>query len=444
MKQLWNRLLPFATDSTGVCSIFCDSDSVVIGHDPGATVLRCYGFTEKREDRRAAYEGMRISEMCCVMGSDEELMEKYRQILQRFPAKQAVFVGTPVAALLGIDLKGLAARLEKEKGLPVLAFPTTGNRYYDKGMSEAFLVIYERLKGGGRRDGIRKAGTIQTKVNLLGLNSLDFPWESVRTQIRHWLQDDGCEIVSVWGTESDPERWMRCSQADKNIVCSVSGLAVAEKMKNEWKIPYATLDEYLSERLGMSYRFDKLNGSGQFGGFGRLQTESQPKRGQGAFPEGISILIIGEQVLSSCIRLILRKRGAQNVHIAGFFIMESERMEEGDVSLSGEDDLEKLLRYGGYDLIISDPLFQMFGDVCPDSLFFPIVHPPVSGNYGRLYSHWNPGDADTLKELCRIAESLWPAEPCGQIKECGGTEGAYRSEGCDLTEGYRRTKIVGR
>lgn len=46
MEYLWNHLMPFATASIGVCSMFCDVDALIIGHDPKTTAIKSYNRTE--------------------------------------------------------------------------------------------------------------------------------------------------------------------------------------------------------------------------------------------------------------------------------------------------------------------------------------------------------------------------------------------------------------
>ena len=62
------------------------------------------------------------------MGKLDESVDRLKLLIDDEETGQIVLVGTPVASLIGVDLKALSRRLEKESGRRVMGFSTTGNR----------------------------------------------------------------------------------------------------------------------------------------------------------------------------------------------------------------------------------------------------------------------------------------------------------------------------
>lgn len=476
MKQLWDFLLPFATDSTGVCSLFCDSDSLVIGHDPGATALRCYAFTEEREDQRAHYAGMPMGETDMVLEHSEKRLEEYLQKVKETQPKQVVLVGSPVSSMLHVDLKEAARALEAETGLPVLYIPTTGNRYYDHGLSDAFRMLYEHLisDASGRRNpaagqaDARTGGqaalrqdpapspeeTMET-VNLLGFQTLDFPDPGERDLLLRRLERSGYRIGSIWGMHCVPENLERTREADWNLVCSISGLALAERMKETCGIPYRFLWEcgiltdadqgtgsgYDPEKHAMKAEAacaapepDRCSDPGQTPGDPkdvpegsgtltvRPDTDGKAAPGQASEDTGTAasgadsfcdwnaeaqtgkeeyrILIVGEQITSCTLRHFLEGKVQDpqvRIDIAGFFRMDPGLKRASDIALHNEEDLQHLFSERKYDLLIGDPVLQLLPG-CPESRF-PLRHPPLSGRYEQMFESRSWGSA-AAEEVC--------------------------------------------
>lgn len=376
VKALWNHLMPFATDSSGVCSLFCDADAVVIGMDPGATAVRCYPFTERRKDKRARYKGIHIGEIDAAMGKLDESVDRLKLLIDDEETGQIVLVGTPVASLIGVDLKALSRRLEKESGRRVMGFSTTGNRYYDEGLSDAYRVIYDRIRKeespGAASEERKKEESLQDReeyrtVSLLGFDTLDYPDEMERQRILEHIEENQMRIGSIWGFRSGVSEWERALQADLNVVCSASALRLAERMEKDRGIPFVLLDDLLEKTGGLG-----IVASG-------LRIPKDMER----------ILIIGEQITSSALRKHIRSccREAEGrepeIVSAGFFLEHKKLMEGKDVKLKSEEDLITLLSRNHFDLVIGDPMFRLLTD--HDQNFFMRIHPPVSGGFADQF-----------------------------------------------------------
>ncbi len=398
MKGLWHSLLPFATDCAGVYSLFADSDSVVIGQDPGGSVLRCREFSEHRPDTTAHFSGVHLSERDVVIGNPEKRLNAFRKVLEDRRPEQIVLTGTPVSSMVAIDLKGLGRTLEKETGIPVLSFPTTGGLWYDRGLSTAFLRIYRHLSRVPSRDaapGTRESGNPvpeekREPINLLGLNTMDFPDPAARDALVQLFVEDGYEISSIWGIHSGLSQWSGAFRARRNVVCSVSGLALAKKMEKDRGIPYEML--YDTETIQKELR--------QFAGSTGAEKLDGERWGSGTEPK---LLVIGEQVTSHSLRLLLEHIfPGIRIRCAGFFERAPELERNDDLKWQSENDMIEHLRQNSYDLVVADPVLLLAGER-PRALY-PFIHPPVSGHYAGQFGGILP-DRETVQQLIRVIES---------------------------------------
>ncbi|MDR3288132.1 MAG: hypothetical protein LBT22_01745 [Peptococcaceae bacterium] len=374
-KHLWNRLLSFATDSTGVCSLFADADALVIGQDPESTAVKSYRMAEQRRDKISDNLGIRVDELSIVLGDIHHFAEKYQEALASCPRKVVVLLHSPVSSLTNLDLSLCAREFQKTApGVEIFPVSTCGNRYYDEGLSQAFDAV---LKSADPESKAEKK-TIPESVNLLGLNTLDFPSGDQRKMIKDAVLAAGKQVLSIFGMETDLERLRSSPQAAENIVVSVCGLGAARTMEKEWKLPFTTLGEFLLP--SWKYKGPQFQGSP-------------------------NILIIGEQFSSNTLRRILNNLGAGKVVVAGWFLMDSEYMEDGDCKIESEAELVQLMDDPEFQLIIGDPDFEPLRGSVSGGAYFPQPHPPVSGNEGLRGTVWNLFSQDCVSAIVSAAVS---------------------------------------
>jgi hypothetical protein len=366
MKYLWNQLMPFATDSTGVCSMFADTDALVLGHDPRSSVERNYRATENRRDMTSVNVGLQPSELSFAIGDIDYFVQLYTEILTQFPRRLVVLVHSPVSSLVNMDLTLCADALKKAiPGLEIFTVPTNGNYYYDIGLSRAFETVLKEA-----------APTVQKlpdTVNILGLNTLDFPSGAARAAIHAAAGQGGKRIHSIFGMETDLARMREAPRAAGNVVASVSGLAAARWMEREFDIPFVVLED-----------LPQL-----------AETCAGPR-----FAGKPRILVIGEQFSSNLLRRILMDAGAGSVNAASWFTMDDAYMHSGDLRINSEDDLTALLGNSSYDMVIGSPVFEIFSGGTGRTVFFPLPHPPISGGTWRnTEESRNPFSRETLAAI---------------------------------------------
>jgi len=362
MTYLWKTLVPFATDSTGVCSMFADSGALIIGHDPASTVVKGYRRTERRPDATSDNVGLRINEMALILGDLVYFVKKYEAQLRETQNRSnlVVLVHSPVSSMINLDIR-LCGRMlaTKMPGATILPMETNGNRYYDEGLSMAFL---ETLKLAPDERTAVQPGT----VNVVGLNTLDYPDEEERSAILDAVSADGKRTLAVFGMYTDIGKISGASAADSNVVVSASGFATARYMQEKWGIPYRVVTSL----------FDDVDRHGAPGGVWPAHISGSKFNGK--------VLIIGEQVSSHLLRAALRCRGVTGVTVASWFLMEEEIMEEGDLHINSEQQLAELLSDLRYSTVVADPIFRPFFHDTPGRIFIDHTHPPASsGSRGK-------------------------------------------------------------
>ena len=93
---------------------------------------------------------------------------------------------------------------------------------------------------------------------------------------------------------------------------------------------------------------------------------------------GKKILVVHQQVMADSIRKEFRKKGADSVVNASWFMMKKELKEEQDVFLRDEDDYINLVKNNHFDLIVADATMQPMTSE-PEDRFMNVRHFAVSG-----------------------------------------------------------------
>jgi len=357
MSYLWQTLLPFATDSTGICSMFADSKALIIGHDPSSSAVRGYQLTEHREDKTSVNVGLQINEMALILGDLDYYVEKYYEHYNQKDHQDCdliVLLHAPVSSMINLDIR-LCAKMLQQKlpGVTVLPMDNNGNRYYDEGLSMAYQEVLKLADSDLKEK-------IPHTVNLLGLNTLDYPDAKDRQAIESAVCNQGYKILSVFGMQTDLDRLKQSVQAEKNIVVSASGIFAARLMEEKWGIPYSYLTDFIVDwkdsRMGQALQ--------------AVNALSNPKE----------ILIIGEQVSSNLLRLALKKNGSPKVTVSSWFILDEEIKRDGDFVIQDEAQLKEVLQDSRYDVVIGDPVFKAFWDDSSKRSYIELSHPPVAPN----------------------------------------------------------------
>ncbi len=371
VKGLYKKLPPFAPDYSGVCSVLFELGGLVVVHDAGGCTGNITCYDEPRwYGNSSATLSSELRELEVVLGDDSKVFNKIEKAVADLKRRFIAILGSPAPMVIGTDYGAIATSLAKKTNLPVLAFDTNGMKYYDEGVSMAFLQLAKKFT---RPPLVTK----DKAVNIIGATPLDLGDRSHMEELMLLLLNAGCEEVCCWSMGSTLEQIEEGAQANLNIVVSRAGLEGARYLQNHYNIPYLVgIPIGKEETRSFVANVRSL--------LGIAHKEEIDKKSANLAVDKRTVLIIGEQVMGNSLRKYLRReKGLEKVTVASFFNMDNSLLEAGDIPLKHEDQLTKLIENQRFDVIIGDPLYQTFvptKDIC----FLEFPHVAVSS---RL--HWD-------------------------------------------------------
>lgn len=373
MAQLSIYLPPFAGDYSGVCSALFDLNCLIIINDASCCTRNYVNYDEPRWTRtKKTTFCSELRTMNAILGDDERVIRQAVEAADKLGPDFIAVLGSPVPAIIGMDMTGIAYEIEDRSGIPALGFDTTGFSYYNKGVETAFLMLLKRFT-------LPSTDTIRGSVNILGLTPLDFSANDNSSLFRQLFEDSGIKVISSFLMGTDLNQIRSTSRAEVNLVVSQSGFAAAQYMGQKFGIPYVVGTPVGLEQSQLVIEAVRQTAKDMKN---RVVFNDhfmkQPHSGEPA------ILIIGDQVIANSLRLALRQKGCERpVTTAGFFNMDSDLSLPGDQFLKNEKHLLELLRSGEYDHLIADPFITKMPDaITLKSSLLP--HPAVSSNI-----HWD-------------------------------------------------------
>lgn len=358
MKNLSVWLPPFAGDYAGACSMLFDFNCLIILADAACCTRNYIEYDEPRlTGGKQKVFSVRLRSLEVALGDEARILCEAKALADRMKPDFIALLGSPVPALVGMDMQGMAAQFESEIGIPAIGVETGGFAYYDRGASLALCKLTSRFS--------RKTKTMPHSVNLLGLSPLDFGAGKNAAAMRDALAQSGFQVLFSGAMGTDMSELERAANAACNLVVSHSGLAAAAAMKRRFGIPYVC-----AVPIGDADQFAEGLPHGV------EQEEDVPG-------EGAPILIVSEQIFGCSARAALRRRGCKRpIRLATFFGMDASLAQESDCALEGEAQLVRMIADGNYRTVIGDSLLQSLP--CMDDVkFFPLAHPAVSGSL-----HW--------------------------------------------------------
>ena len=177
-------------------------------------------------EKVAAVTGLR--EMDAVLGNDEKYIADVCEAAAETHPKFIAVFGSPIAAMMGTDFKGVAKVIEKRTGIPTLHFDTSGMHSYQQGARQAFAALAERFV-----DEPAKTPSDQLRVNLLGLTPLDFSIVGNVEALQAWCDAEGFDVLSSWAMNSSLDDIARSGEADVNLVLSSTALDAAKELEKQ-------------------------------------------------------------------------------------------------------------------------------------------------------------------------------------------------------------------
>ena len=238
MARLSLFLPPPAGDYSGAAGVLFGLDCLVVLVDAGCCTRNYTEHDEPRwARRRKTAFSAQLRTLEAVLGDEERIVEQTAEGVHELGVSCAALLGTPVPAVTGMNLPGIACDVEARAGVPALGIETCGFETYERGASRAFKALVSRFARTSEATAARDEAT-PLRVNVLGLTAQDFMGEDDMQACLGWLQEAGLEIAFSSAGSYTLDDVTAAGQADASVAVAWSGLAAAHELQQRCGMPY--------------------------------------------------------------------------------------------------------------------------------------------------------------------------------------------------------------
>ena len=226
--------LPACTpDLGGAASMLAELGGMVIFHDAAGCMENYAVYDEPRWfGSSALIYSSSLLQLDAVLGNDEPLIAgAVDAALQLKPAFVAL-IGTPVPAVTGMDLAGMAAEIEFRSHIPAFCVPCSGFQPYFRGAGQALAELIRRFAA--------PQPPLPGSVNVLGATPLDVSPEQLAA-LRARLEQAGWRMNGAFCMQSGLSDVVTMARAERNLVISEAGLPAAKLLQRRFGTPYTRL-----------------------------------------------------------------------------------------------------------------------------------------------------------------------------------------------------------
>lgn len=372
MKGLLRYLPPLSSDYAGVCSALYELGGLVVVINPSGCV-RTYAYVDEPRwmDQESLIFSSGLCEQDAIFGSSSETGRTITSLWEKVRAPFIALIGTPIPALIGMDITDLAQQIREHVPVPVLPFSTSGFRSYSEGISDAYCAIANEF--------LSPTSEKYQGINLIGSTPLDIGSSPLR-EIHTVLQDNGISILTDWTMGGDLKEIARSSSTTGNLVISSAGLKVAVYMQELFGIPFTVgipIGRYLTDLICSSF-------TGENPEEYRIRRSRDGKDPVHTTHPQHRALIIAEPVFCMSMKTcLIHDFEIADVATATLNDISSLSLPEDlipDHCIEVEEELIQVINDPRYTVIIGDPLFERRILSKEDRLFIPYPHTALSGN----------------------------------------------------------------
>ena len=405
MRQTYKIIPIYTADVSGVCSALYELGGMTVMHDPSGCNSTYNTHDEPRwyeMDSLVFISG--LSQMDAIMGNDDKFIHDIVRAAKELQPRFIALVRTPIPLMTGTDFEGISRVIEKQTGIPVFYFPTSGMHTYVKGAGMAMETIARELvPAGGESVKERKSKQENSlKINILGATPLDFSINSTLDFIKEFLSRH-FEIISTFAMGSSIEDIQRAGEADVNLVISSVGVLAAKVLEERFHTPYVIgtpiigFENVLAEKL-IESAWTKKSQTAYFSVLQKAHKKDTANFTTIQNTEAVSnlkkirsltetieknkvsgnVYIIGESVISQSLKAALALRYGIEATVICPLETEPEYTEKDVLLLSSEEDIKKAITDA--DTVIADPIYKT---ICSEKVNF--VAMPHEAYSGRIY-----------------------------------------------------------
>jgi nitrogenase molybdenum-cofactor synthesis protein NifE len=160
MKQTARIISVYTADVSGVASALFELGGMTVMHDASGCNSTYNTHDEPRwYDHDSLVFISALTEMEAIMGDDEKLIRDVTDAALELRPRFVAIAGTPIPMMIGTDFQAVAARVEKNTGIPCFGLKTNSMHSYLSGASMAFEALAKRFCVTGRSPGKRAPGS---------------------------------------------------------------------------------------------------------------------------------------------------------------------------------------------------------------------------------------------------------------------------------------------
>ena len=405
MKQVSVTLSTYTADVSGVCSALYELGGMVVIHDPSGCNSTYNTHDEPRwyeMDSLVFISG--LSQMDAIMGNDDKFIHDIVRAAKELQPRFIALVRTPIPLMTGTDFEGISRVIEKQTGIPVFYFPTSGMHTYVKGAGMAMETIARELVPAGGESVKERKNKQENplKINILGATPLDFSINSTLDSIKEFLSQH-FEIISIFAMGSSIEDIQRAGEADVNLVISSVGVLAEKVLEERFHTPYVIgtpiigFENVLAEKL-IESAWTKKSQTAYFSVLQKAHKKDTANFTTIQNTEAVSnlkkirsltetieknkvsgnVYIIGESVISQSLKAALALRYGIEAAVICPLETEPEYTEKDVLLLSSEEDIKEAIMDA--DTVIADPIYKT---ICSEKVNF--VAMPHEAYSGRIY-----------------------------------------------------------
>lgn len=405
MARLSMYVPPFASDYSGACSVLFNMRCLVVVVDAGCCARNYVEYDETRwaKESKSTFSAQ-LRTLDALLGDDARIVEQAAELSRELDVECAALIGTPVPALVGMDLAGMASEAEAASGVPTVGIETTGFETYDVGVAAALEALLERFAFEPGADGAR--GTWRQRprpcVNVLGAGPQDFMGRPALAELEDGLRAAGLDIAFSTASAYGPGDVRAACDADASIVVATAGLPAARLLRERCGVPFVVGRPFAPADCARLAQMATAAGEADAplllwdrpaeppAAMARALCDSLSR---GAFADGSGalsavdrkapVLLVGDQVAMCSLRrhmlAALEEEGSpREVAVASFFAWEDAWARPCDVRLAdGESALESWAREHPGAGFVGDPLLRRIPDLAA-SPFAVMPHEAVS------------------------------------------------------------------
>lgn len=342
--------------------------------------------------------------MDAIMGNDDKFIHDIVRAAKELQPRFIALVRTPIPLMTGTDFEGISRVIEKQTGIPVFYFPTSGMHTYVKGAGMAMETIARELVPAGGESVKERKNKQENplKINILGATPLDFSINSTLDSIKEFLSRH-FEIISTFAMGSSIEDIQRAGEADINLVISSVGVLAAKALEERFHTPYVIgtpiigFENVLAEKL-IESAWTKKSQTAYFSVLQKAHKKDTANFTTIQNTEAVSnlnkikrltetieknkvsgnVYIIGESVISQSLKAALALRYGIESTVICPLETEPEYTEKDVLLLSSEEDIKEAIMDA--DTVIADPIYKT---ICSEKVNF--VAMPHEAYSGRIY-----------------------------------------------------------